>query len=103
MKEKRFYQRYAVDGEDLASLQYSICIDGEEVRLVDFSLGGLCFIAEDPEVYVPGDIVTISVNLENRGKIDLIGQVIRVTKSEDSCSVAIDLSHSYRMNSLHKI
>ena len=99
MKDQRIYQRYAVNVEKNESFPAEVRIDGLIVHLVDFSLGGLCILSE--EYYSPGDIVSVSVNLESRGQLDFIGKVIRVSQEKDSWSVAVDLSHSYKLNSLH--
>lgn len=97
MKEKRYYQRYnTTNVEDNDYIPSEIKIDGMFVRLRDFSLGGVCFLSE--ESYAQRDIVTISVNIKNRGEIDLIGKVIRVTQAGSSWFVAIDLSHSHKLN-----
>jgi len=101
VKDKRFYQGYVISDADHESMQSEIKVDGIPMRLVDFSLGGLCFHSKEP--YSPEDIETISVNLGNRGKIDLIGKVIRVIKDEDSWSAAIDLSNTYKLNTLRKL
>jgi len=101
VKEKRFYQRYTLSDEEREASQVEIKFDGTPVHLVDFSLGGLCVLSE--KSYATGDIVTILVNLENRGRIDLIGKVVRVARMEKSWSVAIDLSKNYKLNSLHKL
>jgi hypothetical protein len=101
VNEKRFYQRYAINDGENAAIQPEVRIDGVLVRLVDFSLGGLCFLSAKP--YSPKDIITLSVNFENRGQINLVGQVIRVNKAGKLSSVAIDLSHSYNLNTLHKL
>jgi len=101
VKDNRFYQRYTIIDKEGETLQVKIKIDGIVVDLVDFSLGGLCFLSE--KIYSVGDIVTILVNLENRGRIDLIGKGVRVARMEKSWSVAIDLSKNYKLNSLHKL
>ncbi|HEX2956822.1 MAG TPA: PilZ domain-containing protein [Chitinispirillaceae bacterium] len=101
MKERRFYQRYTLSEEQRNALQVEIKFDGTSVRLVDFSLGGLCVISE--KSYVVGDIVTILVNLADRGRIDLVGKVVRVNRMDKAWSVAIDLSKNYKLNSLCKL
>jgi len=101
VKERRAYQRYTLSDEQREALQVEIKFDGTPVHPVDFSLGGLCVLSE--KSYAPGDIVTISVNLGNRGRIDLVGKVVRVNRMEKYWSVAIDLSKNYKLNSLRKV
>lgn len=101
MKERRFYQRYTLSDEERDSLQVEVKFDGVPVRLVDFSLGGLCVQSE--KSYTVGSIVNVSVNLGNRGRIDLIGKVVRAHLLERVWSVAIDLSKNYQLNALRKI
>ncbi len=100
MKEKRCYQRYTISDAERDALPAEIKLDGRPVGLVDFSLGGLCVLSEKP--YARENIVNISVTLGERGRIDLIGRVVRVVQMEKTWSVAIDLSKNYQMNSLRK-
>lgn len=100
MKENRYYQRYNIVDEKGDAVQAEIKVDGKPVCLVDFSLGGLCFLSD--KLYSVGDVVNIFVNLEIQGKIDLIGKVVRVTQMGRSWSVAVDLSHSYKLLLLRK-
>lgn len=100
VKEKRYYQRYAINYKTGDPAKFEINIDGVPVHLVNFSLGGLCFLSEKD--YLPGDIVAVSANLEH-GEINLVGKVIRVTKAGKKLSVAIDLSHSYKLDTLSKL
>jgi len=101
VKEKRFYQRYTIIDKEDETLKVKIKIDGIVVNLVDFSLGGLCFLSE--KIYSVGDIVTILVYLEDRGQIDLTGKVVRVTQVAKFWSIAVDLSNIYKLNSLRKL
>jgi hypothetical protein len=80
MKERRFYQRYTLSDEERDALQVEVHFDGVPVRLVDFSLGGLCVLSE--KSYAVGDFISITVNLGNRGRIDLIGKVVRANRME---------------------
>ena len=101
MKERRFYQRYTLSDEQRDALQVEIKFNGAPVRLVDFSLGGLCVISD--KSFVVGDIVTILVNLGEGGRIDLVGKVVRVNRMDKAWSVAIDLSKNYELKSLCKL
>jgi hypothetical protein len=100
VKEKRVYQRYTISNEESDAMHADIKIDGKSVSLVDFSLGGLSVLSE--KIYNLGDVVAVSASLENRGRIDLIGKVVRVMQAGKSWSVAIDLSHNYKLKSLRK-
>ncbi len=95
MKDKRIYQRYMISSEESENLQDDIKLDGVPVRLVDFSLGGLCVISD--QSYTAGDIVTIFANFANGGRIDLIGKVVRVVPEGSSWSVAVDLAGQYKV------
>ncbi len=95
MKERRKYQRYAVD----TPLQGKINVGGELVRLVNFSLSGLCVLSKNPLLSGP---ISISAEFENQGKIDLIGKVVRVEKEGDMWRIGIDLTEAYNLDTLQK-
>ena len=101
MNEIRNYQRYAVKYDEDTSAQVEVIVEGELVQLVDFSLGGLFFLSKKP--FSLGAILSLSVNLENRGKIDLIGKVVRAKEEGGMWGVAIDLSQTYKLNTLRKV
>ena len=67
---------------------------------MDFSARGLYVISKLP--FSPGEI-DISVSFEDRGKIDSIGNTVRVNKEGDMWGIAIDLSKVYDLNALHKV
>ena len=98
----RRYQRYALSDDGDAPAQVEVIIDGEPVRLVNFSVGGLYVLSRTP--FSPGTTISFSVNFENRGKIDLDGTVVRVVREEgDIWGIAIDLSKTYNLNTLRKL
>jgi len=101
VNEIRNYQRYAVKYDEDTSAQVEAIVEGESVRLVDFSLGGLFFLSKKP--FPSGATLSLSVDLEKRGKIDLIGKVVRAKEEGDMWGIAIDLSQTYKLNTLRKV
>lgn len=101
MNEIRNYQRYAVKYEEDTPTQVEVIVEGELVRLVDFSLGGLFFLSKKP--FSLGATISLSVDLEKRGKIALIGKVVRAMEEGDRWGIAIDLSQTYKLNTLRKV
>jgi hypothetical protein len=100
VKEKRMYQRYTISEQENKSQATDIQVNGMNVSLVDFSLGGLCVLSE--KKYNLEDIVTVMVNLEHSGKIELIGKVVRVIPADRLWSVAVDLSNNYKLKPVRK-
>lgn len=100
MDDKRRYQRYAVkdDGEIIS--QGKIIVGGEAVELVDFSFGGLCVLSKKQLSLGTKRIV---VEFKDRGNIELIGIVVRVSKEGRMWLVAIDLTDTYKLGSLRKV
>ncbi|MGZ3614281.1 MAG: PilZ domain-containing protein [Syntrophales bacterium] len=100
MNNRRKYQRYAVnnDGDTLA--QGKVKVEGELVRLVDFSLAGLYILSKKP--FSTG-LISISVEFGNQGKLDLIGSVVRVKEEGYMWCIAIDLTQTYKLNTLRKV
>jgi Tfp pilus assembly protein PilZ len=103
MREARNYERYAISYAEDQKAKIEVIIEGESVHMVDFSLGGLYFLSE--KSFSKGEIVNLSINLENRGKIDLIGKVVRTKQETDSerWGIAIDLSQTYNLKTIHKV
>jgi hypothetical protein len=93
MTDRRKYQRYVVDTPS----QGEVKVDGELVQLVDFSLSGLCTLSKKP---LSSDLISISVEFGNQGRIQLIGKVARLTKEGDMWRVAIDLTQTYKLGTL---
>jgi hypothetical protein len=100
MKDIRRYQRYAVDHDADTPAQGKVTVGGELVQLVDFSLSGLCVLSKIP---FSSEAINISVEFENRGKIDLVGRVVRVMKEGDMWRISIDLTETYKLDALRKV
>jgi hypothetical protein len=101
VSEIRNYQRYAVSYDGDTTAQVEVIVEGELVRLQDFSLGGLFFLSKKP--FSLGATLSLSVDLEKRGKIDLIGKVVRAKEEGDMWGIAIDLSQTYKLKTLRKV
>jgi hypothetical protein len=101
--EKRRYERYAITYAENEKSKIEVTVEGEPVRLVDFSLGGVCFISD--KHFSKSETVNLSIALENKGKIDLKGIVVRTTlePSSEKWSIAIDLSNAYNLRAIHKV
>ena len=100
MENVRKYERHAIDQDGNTIDQFEVLLFGESVRLVDFSLGGLYVLSKLP--FSPGEI-DISVSFKNRGKIDLIGKIVRVEKEGDMWGIGIDLSNPSDLNALREV
>jgi hypothetical protein len=100
MENGRRYQRYAINQDRDTLDQLEIIVEGKVVQLVNFSVGGLYIISELP---IAGKEIKISVNFKNRGKIDLIGNVIRQKKEGAMWGIAIDLSKTYNLSTLREV
>jgi hypothetical protein len=99
MNDRRKYQRCAVNNGGDTTAQCKVKVQGELVRLVNFSSAGLCILSKRPSL--PARI-SISVDFGNQGKIDLIGGVVRVKEEGDMWLIAIDLTQTYKLNTLRK-
>jgi hypothetical protein len=101
--EKRRYERYLIAYAKNEKSKIEVTVEGEPVRVVDFSLGGLCFISD--KHFSKSETVNLSIDIENKGKIDLKGIVVRTTlePSSEKWSIAIDLSHAYNLQAIHKV
>jgi hypothetical protein len=100
MKDSRRYQRYTVDRNADKLADGEVTIEGELVQLVDFSLSGLCVLSKIPFTSEP---ISVSVEFEKRGRIDLIGKVVRAVKEEDMWRISIDLTETYKYDTLRKV
>jgi hypothetical protein len=58
-------------------------------------LGGLYFLSM--QRFSSDATIHVSIDLGNRGKIDLTGTVVQVRQEEDSWGVAIDFSKTYEL------
>ena len=100
MNNRRKYQRYAANNDGDTPAQGEIKVGGELVRLVDFSLAGLCILSKKP--FLLG-VISISIEFGNHGKIDLIGKVVRVKEERDMWRISIDLTQTYELNTPRKV
>ena len=99
MDDRRKYQRYALSQGEKILDQLEVKVEGELVRLVDFSVGSMSILSKLP--FTPG-IVNISVNFKNSGRIDLIGAIVRVSKNGDMWHIGLDFSKIYNLNALRE-
>jgi hypothetical protein len=99
VNDARRYQRYTVDCNVDSSTQFEVKLEGESVRLVNFSVGDLYVLSKVP--FSPGPI-KISVEFKNGGTIAMPGNVVRGTKEGDMWGIAIDLSKTYEPISIYK-
>lgn len=100
MSGNRKYERYVVSYAGDEAAQIEAVVEGEPVHLVDFSLGGFFFLSK--KSFFVGETVRISINLENRGNIALMGKVVRVSPEGEKWGTAIDLTHPYSVKTLRK-
>jgi hypothetical protein len=100
VENARKYERHAISQDGNTVDQYEVILLGEPVRLVNFSVGGLYVLSKLP--FSPGEI-SISVSFGNRGKIELIGNIVRVGKEGDMWGIAIDFSKAYDLNALREV
>jgi len=92
---ERTYQRYDIDPDGDTFDQIEVRVEGEPVRLVNYSLGGLYFLSL--QRFSSDATINISIDFGNRGKIALTGTVVQVRKEEDMWGVAIDFSKTYKL------
>ena len=100
MNDKRRYQRYAVSDDRNTIARAKIEVEGELVQLVDFSVGGLCVLSKKP---FPSGIKRISVEFKDRGKIEVYGRITRVKEEKNMWRIGIDLTETYRLDTLRKV
>ena len=103
MPERRRYERYTITHAKDEYAKAEVTVEGESVSLLNFSLGGLYFFSE--KHYSTGKMVNLSLDLEDEGKIDLIGKVVRTKPAADSGGwcIAIDFSQTYKMKPIRKV
>jgi hypothetical protein len=101
--ERRRYERHAFINAKPKKVEIKVIVEGVSVNLLDFSIGGLYIISE---TFFPlSETENLSIDVENKGKIDLIGTVVRTRLDPDSerWGIAIDLSHAYNLRAIRKI
>ena len=101
MDDKRRYQRYAVVNDGYLAVEAEIIVGRELAQLENFSLSGLCVLSKIP--FSTGVAVGISVDFEDHGKIELMGKIVWVKPVGDMWRVAIDLTETYKPDSLRKV
>ena len=92
---ERKYQRFDLDQFGDIHDKIKVIVDGEEVRLVNFSVGGLYFLSM--KRYSSGATIDVAIDLGNRGKVALTGMVVQVRHEEDRWGVAIDFSNTFKL------
>ncbi len=100
MNGYRKYQRYAVNNDGDAPAQGEVKVEGELVRLVNFSSAGLSILSKT--LFPPG-LISISVKFRNQRKMDLIGGVVRVNEEGDMWRIAIDLTQTYKLKTFRRV
>jgi glutamate formiminotransferase len=85
-KDKRFH----VDDDGSTCAQIKVMLEGEMVRLVNYSVGGLYFLSK--KRYYAGDVINVSMDIKNSKKMDLSGTVVQVRIEEGSWGIAIKFS-----------
>ncbi|HOG08446.1 MAG: PilZ domain-containing protein [Syntrophales bacterium] len=100
MIEARRYQRYAFDNDADSAANIKVLLEGELVRLLNFSVANLTVLSKIP--FSLGG-VHFSVDLGNRGKIDLMGNIVRVKQEGSMWRIAIDLTETYKLDTLRKV
>jgi Tfp pilus assembly protein PilZ len=88
MTGRRKYERYDVSCNGDKQTQIKASVKGEHVQLVNYSLGGVFFLSK--KSFPVGETIKISIDLENRGEIHLLGKVVRVNSDGDIWGTAID-------------
>lgn len=103
MQDRRRYERYVLMHANDEKANIKVVVEDEFVHLVDFSLSGLSFLSN--RHFPKSEMVNLSIDLENKGKLNLIGIVVRTTREPNSerWSISVDLSHSYNINTIHKV
>jgi hypothetical protein len=91
---KRTYPRYEIDPDGDTLDQIEVRVEGEPVRLGNYSLGGIYYLST--KRFYSDDTVNVSIDIKNRGKIDLTGRVVQVRNEGDRYGIAIDFSKTYK-------
>lgn len=91
-RPERKYQRYYIDYDGATIDQIKVIVQGEPVRLVNYSLGGLYFLSV--QRYYSGNLLNISIDIKNRAKMELVGTVVQVRIEEGAWGIALEFSQS---------
>ncbi|PKN19042.1 MAG: PilZ domain-containing protein [Deltaproteobacteria bacterium HGW-Deltaproteobacteria-6] len=75
-------------------------VEGEPVHLLYFSLDIFYILSE--KLFSEGKAVKVSFNLKDKGKINLIGKVVRTRSMPDGerWGIEIDLTRTYDLESI---
>lgn len=75
-------------------------VEGEPVHLLYFSLD--IFYILSGKLFSEGKVVNVSVNLKDKGKINLMGKVVRTKSTPDGekWGIEIDLTRTYDLESI---
>lgn len=94
MNERR-YERYAIDTTEGKKSRIVVIIEGTPVHVVNFSLGGLYVFSE--KFFSEGEMVNLSIELEQKGEMKLMGRVVRTNSvmNGESWGIAFDLTRTY--------
>jgi hypothetical protein len=102
--ERRRYERYMamIQSKVDEKSPIEIDVDGIPVSLVDFALGGMYVLSHI--LFPIGETVNLSINLEKKGRIALLGTVVRTDPDTDNeCwGIAIDFSNIYSVKPVRK-
>ena len=92
---ERRYERYAINHTENEKAKIVVIIEGTPVHVVNFSLGGLYVFSE--KFFPEGEMVNLSIELEHKGEMKLIGRVVRTSSvmNGESWGIAFDLTRTY--------
>jgi len=92
---ERRYERYAINYDENEKAKIVVIIEGTPVHVVNFSLGGLYVFSE--KFFPEGEMVNLSIELEQKGEMKLMGRVVRTSSvmNGDSWGIAFDLTRTY--------
>lgn len=94
---KRRYERYAINYDENEKAKIAVIIEGTPVHVVNFSLGGLYVFSE--KFFPEGEMVNLSIELEQKDEMKLMGRVVRTSSvmNGESWGIAFDLTRTYNV------
>jgi len=92
---ERRYERYAINYDENDKAKIVVIIEGTPVHVVNFSLGGLYVFSE--KFFPDGELVNLSIELDHKGEMKLLGKVVRITSlmNGEGWGIAFDLTRTY--------
>ncbi len=92
---ERRYERYAINDTENEKAKIVVIIEGTPVHVVNFSLGGLYVFSE--KYFPEGAMVNLSIELEQKDEMKLMGRVVRASSVMNGASwgIAFDLTRTY--------